>query len=87
MKNSATLYTQLLGNSCPIFCLHFLPKRNDKDRISDRAYVWSVVLENLDMVEGWEAVYVIDEEFVASAKEGRWKWTYTCRSGSDSDCD
>jgi hypothetical protein len=60
----------IAGRFMPDILLALLAKQKiDRDRIGDREYVWSVVLENLDMLEEWEAVHVIDEEFIASAKE------------------
>ncbi len=64
--------------ACNAVTRHFMPnilftllaeQQIDRDRISDHAYVWSVVLENLDMLDDLETVSVIDEEFVKAAKE------------------
>jgi ribosomal protein L19E len=41
----------------------------DKNRTGDPEYVWSVVLENGEMYNDWQAVHVIDEEFVVAANE------------------
>jgi len=41
----------------------------DKDRVGDRDYVWSVIMENLDIIEDFEAIHLIDDEFIASARD------------------